>query len=208
MDTYVVAIAGATSSGKTTVASAVKEGLEKKGIESTLISLDNYYLPQDHLTLEQRQETNYDVPAQIEIDLAVNHIASLKQGRQIEMPLYDFVTHTRKGSKDLDPQRVTIVEGIFALCYGKLLEHVDLPVYIDTDPIIWTMRRLEKDIEKRGRTFEYSKGQIKTSVRGGFLNHILPSRQNASIYLNWNDDSDTEQAFDILLNYLLSKLGF
>ena len=208
MSTYVVAIAGASGSGKSTVTEAAQKALLSDGIDSALLPLDNYYLPQDHLSMDERRKTNYDHPDQIEIGLFIEHLDDLINGVSINMPQYDFVNHTRSPDTRLvKPCKVTFVEGILALHYEPIVERSDITVYIETDSILWPLRRYRRDVKERGREPDDAYRQITGSVREGFRDFVKPSQRKATILLHWNDDSDTDQALDVLLNYLLSKLS-
>lgn len=150
-------------SGKTTLAKQINENLPNNSCR--IIPLDNYYLDRSHLTFPERERINYDHPDAIESSLLIKHIKQLKNGVSIEMPLYDFVTHTRR--KDyikILPAHVIIVEGIFALYYEDLRKEVDLKIFVDIESDIRFGRRLKRDIEERGRSIQSVYDALKENV--------------------------------------------
>ena len=119
--TIIVGIAGGTGSGKTSVTKAIIEDLEKKGIHSILLEQDSYYKRNDHLTYEERVGLNYDHPDAIDFNLLEEHILSLKNGKSIEKPIYDFQVHNRVNETEhIEPANLIIVEGILVLAIPKI----------------------------------------------------------------------------------------
>src|SRR3984885_9945192 len=156
-------IAGGTGSGKTTLASKIRDAL---GASSTLISHDWYYLDRTGYTPEQRESINYDEPAALDNALLCQHLDELRQSRPVECPQYDFATHTRrKEARHVPASHVVVVEGILLFAVPDLRDRFDLRLYVDTDDDIRLMRRLRRDLIDRGRDLRSVEQQYYESVR-------------------------------------------
>ena len=129
--TIIVGIAGGTGSGKTSVTTAIIEELKKSGINSILLEQDSYYKRNDHLTYEERVLLNYDHPDSIDFDLLEEHILTLKNGKIIEKPIYDFQSHNRiDETEHIEPANIIIVEGILILAIKKIRDLFDAKIFI------------------------------------------------------------------------------
>lgn len=178
--TLVVGIAGATGSGKTTVARKLAESLPKRSV--ALLQHDSYYIDRSDLTYEERSELNFDHPESLETSLLAEHLRDLRAGRGVEVPLYDFSTHRRREeTESIAPATVIIVEGILVLTEPNLRELFDIKVFVDTDADIRVFRRIRRDIEQRGRSFESIRKQYYTTVRPMQLQFVEPSKRWADI---------------------------
>jgi uridine kinase len=178
----VIGIAGGSGSGKTTIAHAVVDAVPHHDV--AFLEHDAYYRDQRHLPFEERTATNYDHPDSLETDLLVRHIADLRAGRAIEKPVYDFSTHTRTDRTiRVTPTAVVVVEGILVLVEPALRDAMDLRIYVDTDADLRLMRRLERDIEERGRTLESVMHQYLSTVRPMHLQFVEPSKRYADIII-------------------------
>lgn len=178
----VIAIAGGTGSGKTTLTHDV---LEKVGVESiALLPHDAYYKDLSHLPYEHRSQINYDHPNSLETDLLIQHIKQLKKGQAIQLPIYDFKTHTRTTETiRVDPKPIILVEGILIFVEPELRELFDVKIFVDTDPDLRFIRRLQRDIAERGRTAESVMQQYLTTVRPMHLDFVDPSKRYADIII-------------------------
>ncbi|MEW6716733.1 MAG: uridine kinase [Chloroflexota bacterium] len=178
----VIGIAGGTGSGKTTIANMI---LERVGAEHiTYIPHDAYYKDLSHLRPAQRSKVNFDHPDSLETNLLVKHIKELKDNRPIELPVYDFKTHTRtKQTQKIYPQQVIIVEGILVFVELKLRDLFDVKIYVDTDADIRFIRRLERDIHERGRTMDSVIEQYQNTVRPMHLEFVEPSKRYADVVI-------------------------
>ena len=153
--TIIVGIAGGTGSGKTSVTQAIIRNLEKTGIHSILLEQDSYYKGNDHLTYEERTALNYDHPNAIDFDLLEKHILELKDGKSIEKPIYDFQVHNRiNETQHIEPANIIIVEGILVLAIAKIRNLFDTKIFVDTDDDERLLRRIERDLIERSRSFE------------------------------------------------------
>lgn len=176
----VVGIAGGTGSGKTTVARELAEALPKE--RAHIVEYDSYYKDQTHLSDDEREAINYDHPDALETDLLVKNITSLRSGEPANLPIYDFVLHTRKTeSRQLEPRPVLIVEGIMALAVPRVRELFDIKIFVDTDADLRVFRRIRRDIEQRGRSFNSVRTQYYESVRPMHTEFVEPSKRWADL---------------------------
>tara|TARA_B100002019_G_scaffold31643_1_gene25668 strand:- start:5688 stop:6320 length:633 start_codon:yes stop_codon:yes gene_type:complete len=197
--TTVIAIAGASASGKSLFASTVyQELVAELGTDGiAILAEDAYYRDQSHMTMEQRVLTNYDQPAAFEHDLLMQHLKQLKAGEAVEMPQYSHKTHTRLPETiKVAPARVVMVEGILLLTDAKLREQFDISVFMDTPLDICLLRRIKRDIEERGRTLQSVTEQYEQYVRPAFFDFIFPSKQYADLVVTRGGQN--EIAIDII----------
>src|SRR6186997_1644852 len=140
----IIGICGGTGSGKTTIARAIVEAVKAENV--VVVEQDSYYRNLADMPLDERHQANFDHPDSIDSDMLVNHIKRLKQGQQVEMTLYDFKTHTRSNRIEIiEPRPVVIVEGILIFAEPRVLDLLDVRVYVDTPDDIRLMRRLKRD---------------------------------------------------------------
>ncbi len=182
MEPVVIGVAGGTGSGKTTVA---REILKRAGTDQiTLIQHDAYYKDLGDLPLAQRVMQNFDHPHALENELLIQHLQELKAGRAIEMPVYDFTTHTRTTeTRYVAPHRIVLVEGILLFADEALRRLMDVKIYVDTDSDIRFIRRLQRDIAERGRTMESVIHQYLATVRPMHEEFVEPSKRYADIII-------------------------
>ncbi len=179
---YVIGVAGGSGSGKTTIARALAEGLGSASC--ALIEQDCYYRDLSHMPFEERVATNFDHPDSIELPLLVEHVEALCSGRSVDVPRYDFEHHVRDALHDrLDPRPVVIIEGILVLVDSALRERMDLKLFVDTAPDLRVMRRIRRDIEHRGRSFDQIRRQYYATVRPMHLAFVEPSKAHADVII-------------------------
>jgi uridine kinase len=178
----VIGIAGGTGSGKTTVANVI---LERVGADKiALLPHDAYYKDLQDLPRAQRDLVNFDHPDSLETDLLVAHIRGLREWKPVDIPIYDFTTHTRTSrTLRVEPQPVILVEGILIFHEANLCALFDVKIYVDTDPDIRFIRRLQRDILERGRTVESVIRQYQTTVRPMHLEFVEPSKRHADVII-------------------------
>ena len=178
----IIGIAGGTGSGKTTVARAI---LDRVGADHiAAFPHDAYYKDLTALAPALRAQINFDHPDSLETSLLIEHLQQLRDGHSIELPVYDFKTHTRtQQTIRIDPKPVVMVEGILIFMEPDLRELLDIKIYVDTDADIRFIRRLERDIAERGRTSESVIRQYLETVRPMHLEFVEPSKRYADIII-------------------------
>ncbi|MFG0832279.1 MULTISPECIES: uridine kinase [Aeromonas] len=180
----IIAIAGASASGKSLIAQTIYEELvaELGAGEIGVISEDCYYKDQTHLTMEERVKTNYDHPSAMDHSLLVEHLVQLIKGSGVEIPQYSYTEHTRMSeTRHFAPRKVIILEGILLLTDSRLRELMDASIFMDTPLDICLVRRLVRDVQERGRTMDSVLKQYQKTVRPMFLQFIDPSKQYADV---------------------------
>jgi uridine kinase len=178
----IIGICGGTGSGKTTVANRILESVSAS--EVVFIQQDSYYRNLTDLPLDYRSIANFDHPDAIDNDLLVNHIRRLKSGEAIELPLYDFRAHTRMTeTRTVEPKPIVIVEGILIYADPRLLEQMDIKVFVDTPDDIRFIRRLRRDVAERGRTVESVIEQYLATVRPMHMQFVEPSKRHADVII-------------------------
>jgi uridine kinase len=182
MRPIVIGVAGGTGSGKTTVANQI---LQRVGAEHiTYIPHDAYYRDHGHLPPRERAQVNYDHPDSLETELLIEHLKELRAGRAVEIPVYDFTTHTRtQQTRHVEPGPVILVEGILVFAEPELRELFDVRLYVDTDADVRFIRRLRRDIEERGRSVESVCKQYLSTVRLMHLEFVEPSKRYANVII-------------------------
>lgn len=178
----VIGIAGGTGSGKTTVANVILERVGAKRI--AYLPHDAYYKDLSDLPPAQRALVNFDHPNSLDTELLIQHIQTLKEWRAIELPVYDFKTHSRTSQTiHIEPQPVILVEGILIFADPTLRQLFDVKIFVDTDADIRFIRRLQRDITERGRTTESVIQQYLTTVRPMHLEFVEPSKRYADVII-------------------------
>jgi uridine kinase len=178
----VIGIAGGTGSGKTTVANVILRRLGADKI--TFLPHDSYYRDLGELTIEERQKINFDHPDALETELLIKHIQALKRGETVDVPIYDFTTHTRTDQTlHIESQSVILVEGILIFADETLLTLFDAKIFVDTPDDIRFIRRLQRDLLERGRTVDSVIQQYMTTVRPMHLEFVEPSKRQADVII-------------------------
>jgi uridine kinase len=178
----VIAIAGGTGSGKTTVANVI---IERVGTEHIVyLPHDAYYKDLKNLPEAQRTQINFDHPNSLDTEMLIEHVRELKAGLPIKRPIYDFKTHTRIDEIiNLQPHPIVIVEGILIFVESALRNLFDVKIFVDTPPDIRFIRRLERDINERGRTAISVIQQYQETVRPMHLEFVEPSKRYADVII-------------------------
>lgn len=201
----VIGVAGGTGSGKTTVARSLVEAFPSESI--VMIEQDAYYKDQRELSMEERYQTNYDHPFAFDNDLLIEHIQTLRENQAVEKPVYDYVAHTRaEETIKLDPRDVIIVEGILALEDERLRELMDIKVFVDTDADVRILRRMQRDINERGRSIDSVVEQYTKVVRPMHLQFCEPTKRYADIIVP--EGGENHVAIDLLVTKIRAILDY
>ncbi|KRL60891.1 uridine kinase [Latilactobacillus fuchuensis] len=198
----IIGVTGGSGSGKTTVSQAIATKFANHSV--MLLPQDAYYKHQD-LPFEQRQQTNYDHPDAFDTDLLLAQVTELKQHRAIEQPVYDYTIHNRTDEVvHVEPQDVIILEGILVLADPRLRDLMDIKVYVDTDDDIRLLRRMSRDMEARGRSFDDIVAQYLKTVKPMFHEFIEPTKRYADLIVP--EGGNNRVAIDLLVTKIQSIL--
>src|SRR5436309_717041 len=178
----IIGICGGTGSGKTTVANRILETVSAD--EVVFIQQDLYYRNLKDMPLDYRNAANFDHPDALDNDLLVNHLKKLNIGEPVELPIYDFRTHTRLADTTrIDSKPIVIVEGILIFAEPRLREQMDIKVFVDTPDDIRFIRRFNRDIVERGRTLDSVIEQYMATVRPMHMQFVEPSKRYADVII-------------------------
>jgi uridine kinase len=193
----IIGIAGGTGSGKTTVARSIYDTVGRDRIE--WISHDSYYREFEGLAIEQRHRVNFDHPDSLESELLARHIDVLCKGSAVDIPIYDFTTHSRKAeTQRVESRKVIIVEGILVLAEVELRKRIDIKLFVDTPADIRFVRRLLRDVRTRGRTLESVVEQYLTTVRPMHDEFVEPSKRYADLIIP--EGGENQVALDAIVS--------
>ena len=175
----VIGIAGGSGSGKTTLMRNLTKGF---GDDITVLSHDNYYKAHDDMPFEQRSKLNYDHPDAFDTDMMIEHLKLLKQGLPIDCPVYDYAIHNRTAETiRVEPRNVIIVEGILIFENKALCDLMDVKIFVDTDADVRLIRRIKRDVAKRGRSLQSVLTQYLETVKPMHEQFVEPSKKNADV---------------------------
>jgi len=178
----IIGVAGGSGSGKTTVVSKIVRSIGREDV--LLIEHDSYYRDLGHLSLEERKKHNFDHPSALETELMIRHLDALKKGYKIEIPVYDFVAHTRSDkSITASPKKIILIDGILIFSEPNLRERMDIKIFVDTDDDVRLLRRLKRDISERGRDLDGVLNQYEKFVRPMHLEFVEPSKRYSDIII-------------------------
>jgi uridine kinase len=205
IDCFIIGICGGSASGKTTVARKIIEALDVPWV--TLLSMDSFYkvLNEEQHKLAHNNEYNFDHPDSFDFDLLIETLRKLKEGKRVEVPIYNFVTHSReKTTKTMYGANVIICEGILIFAHKKLVDMMDMKVFIDTDSDIRLVRRLRRDITERGRDLEGVLKQYNQFVKPMFDFYIAPSMIHADLIVPRGGENQV--AIDLIVQHVHTQL--
>ena len=173
----VIGIAGGSGSGKTTL---MKNLIARFRDDVTVLSHDNYYRPYEELSIEERKKVNYDHPDAFDTEMMFEHLKMLKAGQAVDCPIYDYTTYSRsKETTRVEPRKVILVEGILIFENKALCSQMDIKIFVDTDADVRLIRRIKRDVAKRGRSLESVLSQYLATVKPMHEQFVEPSKKNA-----------------------------
>ena len=192
-----IGIAGGTGSGKTSIANYL---LKKFGSEQLIvIEQDSYYKNNSALSIDERNQQNFDHPDAIDIELFNKQLVSLLGGKSVEIPIYDFSIHNRRNQRQfVRPCRIIVIEGILTLYFQSLRKLMNIKVFVDTPDNIRFTRRLSRDVKERGRTIKSVTNQYEKTVKPMYDQFVKPSRDLADIIIT--DGVQNKEAIDALMS--------
>lgn len=191
----IILVAGGSASGKTFVTNKVLSSITSD--DFVRITIDDFYKDNSHLSFEERQKINFDHPKSIDFKLLYEVLTSLKEGKEVDIPTYDFTIHCRSNVvKHVKPAKIIVVEGIFALVNKKIRELSDLNIFIHASRENRFLRRLKRDQEERGRTFDYVVNQYVTVVAPAYEEIIAPTKMFADLIVS--NDGIENKSIEIL----------
>lgn len=180
-DVLVIGIAGGSGSGKTSLANKIAARFRGS---LALLRHDDYYLPHDDLTAEERAKLNYDCPEAFDTPLLIRHLHALRAGDAVDAPVYDYTVHTRTpDTRHVDPAPVVLVEGILIFDNPTLRSLFDIRIFVDTDADVRIIRRILRDVRRRGRTLESVTEQYLTTVKPMHETYVEPTRKYAHLII-------------------------
>lgn len=195
MKCVIIGIAGGSGSGKSTFTNRLKDYFQD---QITVIYHDNYYKKQEGVPFEDRVNVNYDHPDSLETSLLLEHLKQLKEGKEIECPVYDFSAHNRSDKTIMiQPNKVILVEGILLFADNELKDLFDYKIYVDSDADERILRRILRDVEERGRDLKGVIAQYLKTVKPMHNLYVEPTRCLADIVIN---SGLNDAAFDIIKN--------
>lgn len=192
----IIGVTGGSGSGKTTVSRAIFEQLH--GHSLLMLQEDSYYNDQSDMPFEERIKTNYDHPNAFDTELLVKQLKDLLDWKAIEKPIYDYTEHTRSSEVEkVEPKEVIILEGILVLNDPALRDLMDIKIFVDTDDDIRIIRRIQRDIEERGRSLQSVIDQYKSTVKPMYHQFIEPTKRYADIIVP--EGGENQVAIDLLV---------
>ena len=192
----VIGVTGGSGSGKTTVSKAIYENLRGQSIQ--IINQDTYYNDQADMTMEERKAVNYDHPLAFDTALLIEQLDALRHNQAVEMPVYDYKEYTRsQATVHVEPQDVIILEGILILDDERLRDLMDIKVYVDADDDIRILRRIQRDMQERGRSLESIISQYLKTVKPMYHQFIEPTKRYADIIVP--EGGENQVAIDLLV---------
>ncbi|MGI6392239.1 MAG: uridine kinase [Candidatus Izemoplasmatales bacterium] len=204
MKPVIIAVAGGSSSGKTTVVDKLILNLGEYPI--TVIKHDDYYKDQSEMSIEERRKVNYDHPFSLDNDLFYRNLCDLIAGKTIKKPTYDFKLHTRASETEIvKPSKIIILEGILILEDERIRKLADIKIYVETDDDVRFIRRLVRDTKERGRTMESVIDQYLTTVKPMHFAFVKPTKRYADIIIP--NDYEHDVAVDLVKAKIMSILN-
>ncbi|MGE4588785.1 MAG: uridine kinase [Acidaminococcaceae bacterium] len=200
----IIGIAGGSGAGKTTVARTIAEKLGKDNV--VYLSQDWYYMDRSHMTFEEREKENLDHPNAFDTQLLISHLVNLRKGLPIEVPIYDYSVHNRTSNTiTMTPKSVTILEGILVLAISEVRSNLDFKIFVDADPDIRLIRRIQRDIRERGSTYDSTIKRYLATVKPMHEAFVEPSKRCADIIIPRGGQNEiaTELLGNLVEHYII-----
>lgn len=203
MRPLIIGIAGGSGSGKSTVARRIADALTPAKV--AFIDMDAYYKHRSDLSIEERRKVNWDHPDAFDLDLLSAHLMALADGKAIDKPVYDFVTHLRADETvHIEAADVIVIDGILLFVDERVRSRCDVKVFVDADADVRLIRRIRRDMAKRGRPLEEILEQYLTTVQPMHLQFVEPSKRYADIIVPRGGHNTV--AIDLIINTILRRL--
>ena len=204
MRPLIIGVAGGTGSGKSTIARNIAAALPVGAM--SIIDHDSYYRDRADLPYDERCQLNYDHPDALETELLVEHVKQLRAGQAVDVPEYDFKSHSRLAERRrVEPTPVVFVEGILVFVEASLRALLDVKIFVDTDADIRVFRRIRRDLEQRGRTFQSIRDQYYRTVRPMHIQFVEPSKRWADLIIP--EGGENHVALDLIIGKLKNVIG-
>lgn len=195
----IIGLAGGSGSGKTYVAEHIRDELPE---ETVIFSMDRYYLPFKDKSLFERMQLNFDRPETLDWELMQEHLKKLREGESIDMPVYSYEKSTRIGTEEVEPNRIIIIEGIYALYNSDIRDMMDLKVFLDLDADVRALRRLKRDVNERDRNVDFAVRQYLENTKKMHEKLVAPTKKHADLRL---DRSETDSFIDKIVEMFREK---
>lgn len=194
----IIGIAGGTACGKTTIVRRLAQALGK---DAQVLSMDAYYKSYREYSLEERKKLNYDHPDAFDVKRLMEDLGALQAGKSIDMPIYDFVSYTQSGRVERrQATPIILLEGLFVLYYPELQPYLNLKVYVQADPDIRLIRRIERDQGQRGRSLQSILDQYRNTIKPMHEAFIAPTKKQADLIIPRG--AENEKGIQILLEHI------
>ena len=204
MKPVLIVIAGGSASGKTTVVDKIQKRFNSNDV--TVVRHDDYYKDQTNVKMEDRVKVNYDHPNALDNDLLLENLKSLLNNEEISSPIYDFKLHTRSNeTKVVKPTKVIILEGILVLEDERIRELGDIKIFVESDDDVRFIRRLQRDMNERGRSLESVINQYLTTVKPMYYAFVKPTKRYADIIIP--NDKHHDVAVDVIVSKIKEIVG-
>ena len=198
-----IGIAGGSGSGKTTLANRLADYF---GERLSLLRHDDYYKSQSSLTLEERAALNFDHPDAFDTPLLIEHLDELSRGRSISCPIYDYSKHDRSNEvRTVDANEVIVLEGILIFENPDILSRLDIKIFVDTDADVRIIRRIKRDVKKRGRDLDSVISQYFATVKPMHEAFVEPSKRRADIIVPEGGKNDV--ALEMIIQRIVSHIN-
>ena len=204
MKPILIAVAGGSASGKTTVVRKILDKLDCKDV--LVITQDDYYNDLSELSMEERKNINFDHPDSLDSKLLLEQLKDLLNNKPILKPKYDFSIHNRSKEKEyIEPKKIFILYGILTLRYPNILKLADIKIFVESDDDLRFIRRLLRDTKERGRTIESVVEQYISTVKPMYHQFVKPSKRNADIIIP--NDSKHDVAVEVIVGKIRQILN-